>query len=161
MLPTVTEQLAGLRRILTEIVVPEITQPYPAEILAGVIAALGALENALPALPAFLTWDCESTAAVLDKALPIVDGELAIEIRAAAAEATTDPLDVAALERRQRDLRDLLARAAPAITAAQDRDAYRLMLSLMRERADRYPFAITAAPAAKPPKGENDADRAR
>lgn len=168
MRPTVTEQLAGLRRILADVVAPQIAQPYPAEILAGVVASLGALESAWPALPAFLRWDCESTAAVLGAALPIVDTTLAAEVSAAAAEAATDPLDITALELRQRHLRGLLARAAPAIMTDPGCSAYGLMAALMRERAERYPFAIAAAPArpaAKQhegagPKGEDNADRA-
>ena len=149
MRPTVTEQLAGLRRILTDIIAPQIAQTYTAEILAGVVNALGAIESALPTLPAFLRWDCEATASVLDAALPILDPALAGVVRESAAESMPDPLDLAALEVWHRYLRGLLALAAPAIMADPACHAHALMVALMRERADRYPFAITA-PAFKP-----------
>ena len=59
--PTITEQLDGLRRILAEAVAPEVTAPYPAEILGGVIGALSALQASLHTVPPFLRWDIETT----------------------------------------------------------------------------------------------------
>src|ERR1700743_3975895 len=89
--PTVTEQLDGLRRILAEAVAPEVTAPYPAEILGSVIGALNALQANLHAIPAFLRWDIETTADVLDAARTLLGAGLVAEIDAAEGEcAPTD-----------------------------------------------------------------------
>ena len=142
--PTVTEQLDGLRRILAEAVAPEIAAPYPAEILAGVIGALQALQSNLHAIPAFLRWDIETTAGVLDAARPLLAVGLVAEIDAAKTVAD----DLAALETRQVLIRGLLVKAMPAIRAERG-VAYGKMIALFRERAERFPFTMAARPPAK------------
>src|ERR1700744_5700401 len=111
--PTISEQLDGLRRILAEAVAPEVTAPYPAEILGSVIGALQALQSNLHAIPAFLRWAIETTAGVLDAAKPLLGAALVAEIDAA--KAGED--DLAALEARQMQMRGLLVKAMPAILA--------------------------------------------
>lgn len=146
MRPSVSEQLDGLRRILSDIIAPEVTAAYPAEILRGVIGALDGLQSAWTAIPEFLRWDIAATEAVLRTALPVVDGDLAAEIVAAQ---SAEALDWAALEERQMLLRALLVRAVPAIAGARDRNgAYAMMIQLFRERAERYPFSMAPRPAA-------------
>jgi hypothetical protein len=148
MRPNVTEQLDGLRRILAETVAPEVTSPYPAEILGGVIGALDALQSNWHRIPAFLFWDIETTAGVLDAAKPQLDAALVAEI--AAAKADNDPTDLAALETRQMRLRGLLVKAMPAIIADPDAtDAYSRMIALFRARTERFPFSMAARPPAK------------
>jgi hypothetical protein len=144
--PTVTEQLDGLRRILADAVAPEITAPYPAEILGSVIGALNALQANWHAIPAFLRWDIETTSAVLDAARPLLDAGLAADITAA--EADTDPTDLAGLEARQVRMRGLLVKAMPQIRAERGA-AYGQMIALFRERTDRFPFSMAARPPAK------------
>ena len=61
MRPTITEQLDGLRRILEEVVAPEVKDPYPADILAGVCATLETLAVGWSEVPAFLRWDAEAS----------------------------------------------------------------------------------------------------
>jgi len=146
MRPTVTEQLDGLRRILAEAVAPEVTAPYPAEILGSVVGALNALQANLHAIPNFLRWDIETTAGVLDAAKPLLGVDLVAEIDAA--EAWDDPADLAALETRQVRLRGLLVVAMPAILADRG-TAYGKMIALFRERAERFPFSMAARPPAK------------
>jgi hypothetical protein len=148
MRPTITEQLDGLRRILAETIAPEITSPYPAEILGGVIGALDALQSNWHKIPNFLLWDIATTAGVLDAARLLLDAGLVAEI--AAAKADNDPMDLAALETRQIRLRGLLVKAMPAIIADPDAtDAYPRMIALFRERTDRFPFSMAARPPAK------------
>jgi len=148
MRPTVTEQLDGLRRILAETIAPEVTSPYPAEILGGVIGALDALQANWHNIPAFLLWDIEATAGVLDTAKPLLDAGLVAEI--AAARVASDLTDLAALESRQLRMRELLVKAMPAIIADPGKaDAYPQMIALFRERADRFPFSMAARPPAK------------
>ena len=144
--PTVTEQLDGLRRILAEAVAPEVSAPYPAEILGGVIGALNALQANLHAIPAFLRWDIETTAGVLDAAKPLLGVELAGEIDAA--KAGGDLTDLAALEAMQTRVRGLLVQAMPAIRAERGA-AYAKMMALFRERTERFPFSMAARPPAK------------
>jgi hypothetical protein len=148
MRPTVTEQLDGLRRILAETIAPEVTSPYPAEILGSVIGALDALQTNWHKIPAFLVWDTRTTAAVLDAARPLLDAGLVAEI--AAAKAASDLADLAALESSQMRMRELLVKAMPAIIADRDKtDAYAQMIALFRERAERFPFSMAARPPAK------------
>src|ERR1700761_2514106 len=97
--PTVTEQLDGLRRILAEAVAPEVTAPYPTEILGSVIGALNALQANWHAIPAFLRWDIETTSAVLDAAKPLLDAGLSADITVA--QAGIDLTDLAGLETQQ------------------------------------------------------------
>jgi hypothetical protein len=149
MRPTVSEQIESLGRILSDVVLPEVAAPYPATILRGVIAALDGLSAALPHVPAFLAWDAEVTAAVLTTALPLLAEPLAGEVRTALAQAPAAE-DWSALEQRQRRLRGLLVKAMPAIADAGTQDeAYRGMIALFRERADRFPFAMSAQPVKK------------
>jgi len=144
--PTVTEQLDGLRRILAEAVAPEVTAPYPAEILGSVIGALNALQANRHTFPAFLRWATETTAGVLETAKPLLGVALAAEIDAA--KAGGDPTDLAALETRQVLARRLLAQAMPAIRAERG-TAYAKMIALFRERTERFPFSMAARPPAK------------
>jgi len=144
--PTVTEQLDGLRRILAEAVAPEVTAPYPTEILGSVIGALNTLQSNWHAIPAFLRWDIETTSAVLDAAKPLLDAALVAEI--SAEQAVTDLTELAALDHRQVRMRGLLVKAMPAIRAERG-TAYDKMMTLFRERADRFPFAMAFRPPAK------------
>jgi len=145
--PTITEQLDGLRRILAEAVAPEVTAPYPAEILGGAIGALDALQSRLHAIPAFLRWDIETTACVLGAAKPLLNADLMAEI--AAAEAHCHLTDLAALEARQVRMRGLLVKAMPAILADRQGPAYAKMIALFRERTERFPLSMAVRPPAK------------
>jgi hypothetical protein len=136
MRPTITEQLDGLRRILAEVVVPEVTAPYPAEILGSVIGALDALRRNWASIPAYLEWEIRSIRTIL----------AAANVQAPA----DDPHELRALEEMQIRLSGLLVGAQPAIIAEPGGEAYRLMIAFFRERAQRFPFAM----AARPPKKE-------
>src|ERR1700761_1352931 len=128
--PTISEQLDGLRRILAEAVAPEVTAPYPAEILGSVIGALNALQSNLHAIPPFLRWDIEATGSVLNAAKPLLGPDLVAKIDAAMADRAAD---LAQLEERQVLLRGLLVEAMPAIRAERGL-AYDKMITLFRER---------------------------
>ncbi|HTJ63315.1 MAG TPA: hypothetical protein VL899_05850 [Alphaproteobacteria bacterium] len=135
MRPTITEQLDGLRRILAEVIAPEVAAPYPAEILGGVIGALDALRTNWARIPGYLEWEIRSIRTIL-----------------AAAKVETppdDPRELKALEDLQIQLSGLLVAAQPAIVADADGDAYRLMIAFFRERTRRYPFSMTARPPKK------------
>jgi hypothetical protein len=142
--PTITEQLDGLRRILTDAVAPEVAAPYPAEILGSVIGALDALQSNLHAIPPFLRWDIDTTAAVLDTARPLLAASLVAEIETAKCGGD----DLAALEKCQALMRGLVVKAMPAIRAERGA-AYGQMIALFRERAERFPFTMAARPPVK------------
>jgi hypothetical protein len=133
MRPTITEQLDGLRRILVEVVAPEVTAPYPAEILGSVIGALDALSANWAHIPDYLAWEIDSIQSILTAA--------GIE-----PPAETPP---ASLEEQQARMSALLVRAQPAIAANRNGEAYRLMIAFFRERAERFPFAMAARPVKK------------
>ena len=150
MRPTVAEQLEGISRILAEVVAPEVTSAYPAEILRGAIGALNALGASWTKVPAFLAWDIGATANVLEAALPLLATPLADVVCETLAH-PVDPTDWVALENRQNHVRDLLVQAMPAILAEPGNgQAHRLMTELFRERVDRFPFQMSAQPVKKP-----------
>ena len=132
MRPSITEQLAGLRRILAEVVAPEVTAPYPAEILGSVIGALEALSANWARIPDYLAWEIGSIQSILI---------------AARHELPTDM--PASLEERQARLSSLLVQAQPVIAADRNGEAYRLMIAFFRERAQKFPFAMAARPVKK------------
>lgn len=139
MRPAFEEQLRGIRRILAEVVAPEVSAPYPADMLRGAIAALDTLERALPALAPFLEWDndaCRKLLARVDPEQPVVDAP--------------PPGDLAALNAHNEALRAALAGAVPRLArdAASDPDAaaqYDDVRAHLRARMDRYPFTATAS----------------
>ena len=127
MRPTVSEQLAGQARALTDVVAPEVGDAYAADVLEGVIATLELLAERWTDVAPFLRWDLEATGQVL--ALVGID----------APSPPDDALDLVALEARHHDVQELLVRAMAAIVEqAEARDA---AIRLFRDRASRYPLA--------------------
>jgi hypothetical protein len=127
MRPTYAEQLTGLRKVLEDVVVPQITDAYPADVLDGVLGALATLAEAWAVVPAFLRWDSAATVVVL--ALVGVDAPPPPE----------DLLDLDALEAHHREVRGLLEAAMPSVLANDE--ARRAVVTLFRERVGRYPLA--------------------
>jgi hypothetical protein len=133
MRPTVSEQLSGVRQVLADVVAPEVTDAYAADVLAGALATLELLAGAWAEVPLFLWWDGEATSRLLALA--------GVQVPSM----PDDPLDVAALHAHHRDVRALLETAMPTVMERADlRDA---VVRLFRERAERYPFA------SRPPGG--------
>ncbi|HUP76241.1 MAG TPA: hypothetical protein VM282_24620 [Acidimicrobiales bacterium] len=93
MRPTIDEQLGALRRILSDVVAPEVTAKYPSDILAGVIANLGELEANWSRWVGHLAWDNEHLAGVLAQARPKVSASVSAQIGDALAGAPDDPYD--------------------------------------------------------------------
>lgn len=156
MRPTVTEQLEGLVRILQDVVAPEVADPYPADILAGVCATLEALATGWSAVPAFLRWDAAASAQLLSEVFAAggqhLTGELADEVRSAVAASPPDPADLTALEAHHRRLRAALELAIPVITEHEELSAARTHLAaVLRERAERYPLKTVWRPPAPTP----------
>jgi hypothetical protein len=166
MRPNISEQLDGLRRILAEVVAPDVQDPYPADILAGVIASLDGIGRAWYEVPLYLHWDSEATAEILASALPVFPRHLAAAVHAAAggdlavraaaggdlAAPQATPFDLGALEQRHQRMRAALALAVPAILADPELAPVRTrMVQLFRERAQRFPLALSARPATPRP----------
>lgn len=127
MRPTVSEQLDAVRRALADVVAPEITDAYAADVLTGALATLEHLAASWAAVPEFLRWDCEATSEVLRL--------VAVDVPPM----PDDLLDVEALHAHDRDLRALLVTAMPAVLARDDARA--AVVQLFRDRAARYPLA--------------------
>jgi len=125
--PDLTEQLHGIRQVLAEVVAPQITDPYPADVLAGALATLDLLADAWAEVPRFLCWDSAATGHVLRLAgmhVPPMPDDL---------------LDMAALRAHHQELRGLLEAAMPTVL---DHDQARAAaVQLFRDRAERYPLA--------------------
>ena len=128
MRPSVSEQLDGIRAVLAEIISPQITDAYPADVLAGALATLDMLAASWSSVPAFLRWDSDASAAVL----------------ALVGEATPPPpedvLDLDALIAHQRAVRGALESAMPVIL--DDEGARAAVVLLFRERAARFPMTV-------------------
>lgn len=151
MRPTVEEQLLGTCRILEKVVAPCVDDPYARTMLDGLVANLRMLTAALPAVPGFLHADNRATAGLLAQLQAAATPELAASIALALAVAEPDPTDLAALEQRNGELRELLSQAlgGNGLTPAM-RDA---ALAHMTARAARSPmrYVSTASTPAKAP----------
>ena len=150
MRPTVTEQLQGTCRILEQVVSPCVADPYAKTLLDGLIGNLRMLSGALPAVPGFLASDNRSTAALLRQFAAVVEPELAAGIEAVLAIPEPDTTDVAALEQRNCQLRELFAQSLSGPELRPDLRA--AAVAHMSERAARAPmrYVPTGSPATKP-----------
>jgi hypothetical protein len=129
--PSVTEQLDGMRRILEEVVAPELSDPYPRDILAGVCATLESLAAGWQQVPAFLDWDARASQVLV----------AALEGDITEAAEPIDPLNIAQLEARHRESRAALEKAIPTIAERGDLGELRTQTAAhFRERAERYPL---------------------
>ena len=146
MRPDVTEQLAGLRRILAEVVAPHVVDPYPADVLAGVLIALDTLSR-WDQIPDFLRWDSERCNSILAMA-----GARTVGF-------TGDPLDLDALADHQRAVHGALEAAMPAVLS--DAPARSAMIGYFRERCGRFPLASTSVGRTARDEGSPGAHTAR
>jgi hypothetical protein len=137
MLPTVGDQLRETRRILAEVIAPEVTGDYAVAALDDVLATLQMLEAAWDKVLPFLQWDNDQTARLLEHSA--VDAALADRIATTLAVSPPDPVDFAAVHGRNLELRALLAdvvrQAGPDTTA---------LTQHLRERIARYPMTATS-----------------
>jgi hypothetical protein len=148
--PTVSEQLAGVRRILAEVIAPEVTGAYPVDMLRGVLANLEMLERSWMQIGPFLVWDNAGTERVLEHAAAVVDDETAARVRAALVAAPTEAdaagQDVDALEAHNTVLRGLLAEIVPQLAGGGEPTAaaYAELRAHLRERIGRFPLTMNA-----------------
>lgn len=147
MRPTVEEQLLGTCRILEDVVAPCVADPFARTILDGLVANLRMLNGAIPAVAGFLRHDNQATVDLLRSLAPALPAALAGRIAEAAAEPEPDAVDGAALDRRNLQLRGLLAEAVRLEGLAADAGAK--IVRHMTERASRVPMRyVPTAPAA-------------
>jgi hypothetical protein len=154
--PSVSEQLDGLKRILQEVVAPELTDPYPSDILAGVCATLETLAAGWSEVPAFLRWDAEAASEILSEVLSAdglqLDERLAAQVNEALAAPIPDPADFTALEAYHRQVRAALELTVPVISEHEElRETRTRLVDLFRERVDRYPLKTVWRPSAPAP----------
>ena len=138
MKPTVEEQLQGTCRILETVVAPCVADPFARTILDGLVANLRMLTGALPAVPAFLRHDNQATARLLATLRDAVASDLAVRLSQAVGEPEPDAADAAALDQRNRRLRELLAQAVCSERLSPDQQ--RAIVQHMTERASRAPM---------------------
>ena len=157
MRPSVSEQIDGIRHVLAEVIAPHVVDPYAANILDGLLGALGNLAAGWASVPHFLRWDADGTAAVLTAARPYLDEDVTVDLDEATRHVPADD-DVLALEIHQRRLRGLLERAMPALV---EQPVLRsLLVGHFRDRIARFPFSMSPPPR-NPPIGGVRADAAR
>jgi hypothetical protein len=161
MRPDISEQLDGIRRVLTQVIAPHVTDPYAASVLNGLLGALGGLAAGWALVPPFLRWDADGTAAVLRAARPYLDDGLAAEVDDVLGVAPGDVGDVGdvlALELHHRRLRALLERAVPVIV--EQPPIRSLLVGHLRARIERFPLSMVP-PTRNPQTGGISADAAR
>ena len=138
MRPTVEEQLQGTCRILETVVAPAVAEPYARMILDALVGNLRMLSAALPAVPGFLREDNQASGRLLDALRASVPSGLAVRIAAALDLAEPDAADSAALDARNRQLRELLGEAVCAEGLTPELRA--AALKYMTGRASRVPM---------------------
>ncbi len=152
MRPTIEEQLLGTCRVLEKVVAPCVADPYARTMLDSLIGNLRMLSGALPAVPVFLASDNRATAALLGRLQGAVAPDLAKRIGLDLAQPEPDPSDVALLDRRNCQLRELLSQSLCGTDLAPEMHA--AALTHMSERAARAPMryvpTTTPSPTTKP-----------
>ena len=149
MKPTVEEQLQGTCRILQTVVAPCVLDPFARTILDGLVANLRMLTEALPAVTGFLRHDNQATVRLLATLHDSVPGDLAARLTQALSESEPDAADSAALDERNRRLRELLAQAVCSERLSPDQ--HRAIVQHMTERASRVPMRYVATAPSPPP----------
>lgn len=150
MKPSIEDQLKGTCRVLETVVAPHVAEPFARVILDGLIANLRMLTDAIPAVPGFLLHDNHATAEVLTTVRDALPEILATDLAQLETEPDPDPTDIAALEERNRHLRDLLA--AAVCLDGLSADQHRAVVAHMSDRASRMPMRYVAtapSPATK------------
>jgi hypothetical protein len=132
MQPDVADQLAGVARILRELVAPEVADAYTADILRGAVTTLETLAAGVDAVAPFLRWDIEATGALL--------ASVGIETPASPGD-TEDPVVLAAWHR---EVRGVLESAIDTIRA--DPAASAAAAAHFRARAAHHPLATRPRP---------------
>lgn len=140
------DQLRGIRRILEDVIAPELRTGYPSQTLRGVVKNLTMLEQAWSRVHPFLLWDTGETAKLLAETVEFVDDGLSTRISEALSQEVADPLSMEQLEERNALLRELLGEA---IAGLADRPHTEELMSNIRdhfvERMGRYPFRMALA----------------
>ena len=152
MKPTVEEQLQGTCRVLETVVAPCVADPFARTILEGLVANLRMLTGALPAVPVFLRGDNQATLQLLVALRGSMASDLAARVNQAADRTEPDTADTAALDERNRCLRELLAEAVCSDGLAPDQ--HRAIVQHMSERASRVPMRYVATAPSSPPAAE-------
>jgi len=147
--PTVEEQLQGTCRILETVVAPCVSDPLARTILDGLVANLRMLTGAVPAVAGFLRQDNAATVQLLAALRDSLAGELPSRVAQALGEPEPDAADPAALDERNRRLRELLAEAV--CSEGLSPDQHRAIVKHMTERASRVPMRYVATAPSPPP----------
>jgi hypothetical protein len=126
MTPDVPGQLLGIRRILAEVISPQVTDPYAASVLHESLATLAVLAAAYEDAGPFLRWDAAEASEILRR----------IGIAVAQFPPEAGGFDV--LEGYHRTVRAQLELSIPDIRS--DVEASEALVAYFRTRATRFPF---------------------
>lgn len=141
MRPTIAEQLRETRRILDDLLRPQITDGYTTQIMTMAFANLEMLETAWADVLPFLHWDNDAALTLLGDLRGELPQDLAAEIGEARNAAPYDPFDAVTLETRNEALQALLERAIGQCGPEGRRRVHAHLL----ERTARYPMRPRAA----------------
>lgn len=124
--PSMSEQLDGLSGILRDVVAPDLSSPYPVDVLESVMATLDMLSRSWAEVPRFLLSDAAATADVLRM------------IGLNPPQPPDAQFDIEALESYHADVRSMLERAITSVLAHPA--AHVATVRLFRDRNERFPF---------------------
>ena len=136
MRPTVSEQLHGLRTVLETAIAPEVTAPYPADLLATVLAALERLESEWATVLRAQRDECAALDALLADAHERVGDATASRIDAAGREAPPDWLDPDATRTHYETRRALLADVVRELDPDADPSLRTRIIAHLREHLE-------------------------
>lgn len=156
MRPTISEQLRETRRIMNDVIAPNLHDGYSVQILEKLLSNLGMLERCWVNVAPFLTWDNEQARAALDAVKPGVGADLAREIDRVQQDASADPFDMQAMEDRNTALQGLLQQAIRECRP----DDHRQIQAYLMERTARYPMRPDIGTAASGGRSKKEAARA-
>lgn len=145
MKPSVTEQLQGTCRVLETVVVPHVAEPFARVILDGLIANLHMLSDAIPGVAGFLRHDNQATATLLASLQDALPDDVNARVTQLVNTPEPDATDIDALDDRNRQLRDLLAKAV--CDEGLSPEHHRAIIAHMSDRASRMPMRyVSTAP---------------
>jgi hypothetical protein len=140
--PSIEDQLQGTCRVLETVVAPHVAEPFARSILDGLIANLRMLTDAIPAVPRFLRQDNQATADLLASLQASLMDDLNASVTRLGNEPEPDVADIDALDDRNRQLRDILAKAACSESLSPEQ--HRAIIQHMSDRASRMPMRYVA-----------------
>lgn len=136
MRPTVSEQLRETRRIMNDVILPELPEGYSRQIFDKLMSNLLVVEHCWSRVVPFLKWDNDAARRTLEAVKDQVGPDLSGEIAALGSDDAGDADDVDLLQRGNARLQALVQRAVAECGAA----GRNIIHDFLMGRTARYPM---------------------